>query len=203
MTCRAPRTVRGCCVLLCCVSLMLQIVAGALCVVWCCCCCCCCCCVCVCVCVCVFVLCVLCVCVVLWCCVVLCGVVFCVMVEVSWSKCCSVQGNASQDNNHFMHHGAVDNQNNPVFGFFFGETCRATLGEQTEPLTVGQGLETQRSGGEPYLSLPDVLQPTPPPPVVALASSAATLCSTCSDHLVQNRFLKDVLSHQTRHTRLC
>ena len=63
-----------------------------------------------------FVLCcVLCVwCVVVCCivlgCVELCGVVLCVLVEVCLSKCCSVHGSAQQENNHFKHHGAADNQ---------------------------------------------------------------------------------------------
>ena len=51
-------------------------------------------------------------------CVVLRGVVLCVLVDVCWSKCCSVQGNALQENGHFKNHVAAGTQN--CFNFFSG-----------------------------------------------------------------------------------
>ena len=48
--------------------------------------------------------------VVCWVCGLLCCVVLCVLVDVCWSECCSAQGIALEENDHFENHGAADNQ---------------------------------------------------------------------------------------------
>ena len=80
------------------------------------------------------------------CVVVVCGVVYCVslccvalllrvLVDVSWSKCCSVHGIALQENNKLKDHLAADIQKHTFSGVW--EKCRATFGKPGTPTVPG------------------------------------------------------------------
>ena len=66
-------------------------------------------------------------------------VLFCVALccVVCWSKCCSVQGNALQENRHLKNHVAPDMQKTKKSSF-----CQ---GKPSEPITGGPGFRQQRS----------------------------------------------------------
>ena len=69
-----------------------------------------------------------------------------VMVDVCWSKCCSLHGNVLQEDGHLKNQVAADIEKHSFPKYIFIYTCflyvgkcRATFGKPSEPLTAGQG----------------------------------------------------------------